>query len=203
MDTGPISIAPLPADELPAAAALLARAYRDNPLTVALIGDDQEERRAITESIFIVRLEAMPPPLGARADGVLAGAAGLSPPGAPGPDADKFLAALSRGGESLIGRTAQMLAAMRRHAPAGPLWHLGPVGVDPAFQGRGIGRLLVARFCENMDAQGASAALDTDQPRNVRLYERHGFKTVDTAEVIGVPMWFMARDARPRDPARP
>jgi ribosomal protein S18 acetylase RimI-like enzyme len=184
MDPDRVSVAPLAGDELPAAAALLARAYRDNPLTVALIGDDPHARLAITEAIFLARLEAMPPPLGARAGGVLGGAAGFSPPGAPGPDADLFLAALSRGGEPLIGRTGDMLAAVRRHSPAGPLWHLGPVGVDPAFQHRGIGRLLVARFCENMDAQGASATLDTDQPRNVRLYERHGFKTVHTAKVI-------------------
>ena len=40
------------------------------------------------------------------------------------------------------------------------------------------------------------AYLETDQQRNVRLYERFGFEVQDTDMVLGVKNWFMWRKAR-------
>jgi hypothetical protein len=42
-----------------AAGALLGRAYRDNPLTIALFGDDADVRARVNEVAFAIRVKAM------------------------------------------------------------------------------------------------------------------------------------------------
>ena len=42
-------------------------------------------------------------------------------------------------------------------------------------------------------ALGARAYLETDKRENVRLYQRFGFTVVESAEVLGIPNWFMSR----------
>ena len=59
---------------------------------------------------------------------------------------------------------------------------------------------MLERFCARMDDEGEMAHLETDNPENVRFYERFGFATVDEAEVLGIPNWFMRREpVRHRD----
>ena len=76
-------------------------------------------------------------------------------------------------------------------------WHLGPVAVDPPFQGRGIGGAMLSAFCASIDAYGAVAYLETDKGENVRFYQKFGFTVIAEAEVLDVPNWFMCRRAAP------
>jgi GNAT superfamily N-acetyltransferase len=82
-----------------------------------------------------------------------------------------------------------------RRDPTEPHWHLGPVAVEPFLQGRGIGTAMLNAFCEVVDCTGAQAYLETDKHENVRLYRRFGFSVIESAEVLGVPNWFMRRAA--------
>jgi len=59
-----------------------------------------------------------------------------------------------------------------RHDPLEQHWHLGPVGVLPSHQGKGIGTKLLSRFCQEVDACLSPAYLETDTDKNVRFYER-------------------------------
>ena len=54
------------------------------------------------------------------------------------------------------------------------------VGVDPAHQGRGIGRTLLRRMLDVADADAAPVVLDvrTDNVPARTLYEAHGFEVV-------------------------
>ena len=54
------------------------------------------------------------------------------------------------------------------------------IGVDPEYQGRGIGRALLRRMLEVADAEGAPVVLDvrTDNVPALTLYEAHGFEVV-------------------------
>ncbi|WP_314038511.1 ribosomal protein S18-alanine N-acetyltransferase [Dietzia sp. CH92] len=54
------------------------------------------------------------------------------------------------------------------------------IGVDPAHQGRGIGRALLRRMLEVADAEAAPVVLDvrTDNVPARTLYEAHGFEIV-------------------------
>ena len=82
------------------------------------------------------------------------------------------------------------------HDPAEPHWHLGPIGVLPAHQGSGIGSLLMERFCREVDACRAAAYLETDMDKNVRFYEKFGFKIINESEIFGVKNRYMLRDSQ-------
>jgi ribosomal protein S18 acetylase RimI-like enzyme len=92
------------------------------------------------------------------------------------------------------------VSAWSKRDPSEPHVHLGPIGVEPALQGQGIGSHMLAVYCEHLDLAGDAGYLETDKPENVRLYERFGFEVRDEAVVLGVPNWFMWRQPKPRPP---
>jgi ribosomal protein S18 acetylase RimI-like enzyme len=71
--------------------------------------------------------------------------------------------------------------------------HFGPLAVDRNFQGRGIGKLLLGHFCSYLDRTAQTGYLETDKLENVTLYERFGFKIIQTDTLFGNPNWFMLR----------
>lgn len=86
---------------------------------------------------------------------------------------------------------------IRSYHPDEPHWYLAAVGVDPSRQGEGLGSAMMKEGLRLCDAQGKPAYLESSNPRNIPLYERHGF------EVIGVvqpgdypPLYPMLRAAR-------
>jgi ribosomal protein S18 acetylase RimI-like enzyme len=83
-----------------------------------------------------------------------------------------------------------------KHDPVEQHWHLGPVGVLPTHQGLGIGSTLMERFCTEVDACMAKAYLETDLDRNVRFYEKFGFKVVSESEIFGVKNRYMLRESQ-------
>jgi ribosomal protein S18 acetylase RimI-like enzyme len=192
-----IEIGELRRDELPAAGALLGRAYRDNPFVFVRFGDDPDHRLQAMECIHRARVSAMEPPaIVARRAGRLVGVCGADPPGgsemAPA-DLHEMLQTLSRLSPSYVRDREMRRAESRKSEPAVPHWHLGPVGVDVDAQGEGIGTLMIKRFCERMDNAGDIAFLGTDVPANVRLYERFGFVITEEATRLGVHGWSMLR----------
>ncbi len=79
------------------------------------------------------------------------------------------------------------------HDPLDPHWHLGPIGVLPGYQGKGIGTKLLRRFCQEVDTCLAPAYLETDALQLVPYYERFGFELVAESEIFGVKSSFMWR----------
>jgi ribosomal protein S18 acetylase RimI-like enzyme len=84
----------------------------------------------------------------------------------------------------------------KRH-PTEPHWYLFCFGVDPASQGQGVGGALLRNALAKIDAERAPAYLETALEKNVGLYQRFGFETVDKVQVPrgGPPMWLMWREA--------
>jgi len=80
-----------------------------------------------------------------------------------------------------------------RQDPLNQHWHLGPVGVLPSHQGKGIGTKLLSRFCKEVDTCLAPAFLETDTEKNVRFYERFGFAVVEASKIFDVKNHFMWR----------
>jgi ribosomal protein S18 acetylase RimI-like enzyme len=77
-------------------------------------------------------------------------------------------------------------------------WHVGPVGVEPGFQGRGLGHAVMRLLCDRFDARGDVGWLETDKVENVRFYVSLGFEVVEEVPVLGdrFRWWFMRRDPR-------
>jgi ribosomal protein S18 acetylase RimI-like enzyme len=95
-----------------------------------------------------------------------------------------------------MGRAAKLQDIWGKHDPKEPHWHLGPVGISPPLQGRGIGTQLMNRFCALVDEDRRPAYLETDRPENVPFYKRFGFRVVGEIPILAVDNWFMWRDAR-------
>jgi ribosomal protein S18 acetylase RimI-like enzyme len=87
-------------------------------------------------------------------------------------------------------------AEWARHEPLHQHWHLGPIGVLPDYQGLGIGTMLMERFCKEVDACRAEAYLETDVDKNVRFYEKFGFKVVSESEIFNVKNRYMLRASK-------
>jgi ribosomal protein S18 acetylase RimI-like enzyme len=72
------------------------------------------------------------------------------------------------------------------------------LGVEPARQGQGLGGALIRAMLQRADAERIPCYLDTFQPRNVPLYQKHGFKiTIEEVEPnSGVRGWAFLREPR-------
>ncbi len=76
----------------------------------------------------------------------------------------------------------------RRH------WYLAQIAVTPGQQGRGHGTALLRSGLERCDRDGLPAYLESSDPRNRALYERHGFEVIDEVQFAdSPPIWPMLR----------
>ena len=76
---------------------------------------------------------------------------------------------------------------MGRYHPHEPHWYLSLIGVDPSQQGAGHGSTLLRHALAACDRDGLPAYLESTNPRNTRLYARHGFEAVATIQVGDSP----------------
>ncbi len=74
-----------------------------------------------------------------------------------------------------------------RH-PDEPHWHLPMIGVEPNAQNRGIGSALMSYGVSRCDQEGMLAYLESSNPRNISLYERHGFEVMGEIRVGEAPL---------------
>jgi ribosomal protein S18 acetylase RimI-like enzyme len=86
---------------------------------------------------------------------------------------------LNAAGLGRMGRLMKLRDAMDSHHPMErPHDYLWFLGVHPDAQGRGVGSALLRWKTERMDAIGRCGFLETATPRNLPLYQRHGFEIV-------------------------
>jgi ribosomal protein S18 acetylase RimI-like enzyme len=73
---------------------------------------------------------------------------------------------------------SDIVEQMARYHPEEPHWYLPFIGVDLASQGRGLGAALLRLPLAECDRAHLPAYLESTNPRNQPLYERHGFREV-------------------------
>src|SRR3954453_507959 len=141
-----IEIRDLTPGETDAAAAVLGRGMRDNPLHVQTFGADAEQReRALTRVFQGVLRQYVPKGavLGAFSSGALVGVCAMVEPGRCQPSGGERLRLLPEAiaGAGLGGtvRLLKWVGTWARHDPKKPPWHRGPVGAGGALRGRGRG----------------------------------------------------------------
>jgi ribosomal protein S18 acetylase RimI-like enzyme len=94
-------------------------------------------------------------------------------------------------------RISGWLATWSKHDPKDLHCHLGPIGIDPGAQGRGVGQRLMGLYCEDLDRTTTCGYLETDRPENVAFYQRFGFEVTREMPVLGTPNFLMRRPAHP------
>ena len=86
---------------------------------------------------------------------------------------------------------------MGSYHPAEPHWYLPLIGVDPSRQRKGYGSELLRHALATCDRDGTPAYLESTNPENTPLYQRHGFEVLGTIKVGASPPIFpMLRRAR-------
>ncbi len=81
-----------------------------------------------------------------------------------------------------LGRRARVvgdaLVDVEKAHPSEPHWYLAALGVRPDCHGQGRGSALLEAGLARADAEAMPCYLESSNPRNVPLYERHGFEVI-------------------------
>ena len=174
----PVAATPLTVD---AAADDFAAAFHDDPLFTWFMRDDHKRDAARRRFFRVLMRESI------LRDGVIerprsGGAAAAWIPSenlGPQPLWLEIRALPMLLGATGLGRFSRLLAlreAMEKHHPMHePHDYLYFLGVRPDVQGAGVGSRLLKAHTQRLDAEGRVAWLETATPRNVPLYQRHGF----------------------------
>jgi len=67
-------------------------------------------------------------------------------------------------------------------------WYLPLIGVEPNAQGKGLGGALMRHAVARADEDGVPAYLESSNPRNISLYERHGFEVMGRIQIGAGPL---------------
>jgi ribosomal protein S18 acetylase RimI-like enzyme len=199
-----VQIIPVTADRLEAAAAVMGRAFADDPMMWWSLGHDPDDHAGFvtrTAAYFRVintaNVEAGT--MWETSDGL--GAAIWLPPELTATFLEDDLVIRPLVAELTHDAGARYDAFwdwLDTFIPSEPVWYLDQIGVDPERQGVGVGAALITHGLVMADAAGHPAFLETGNPRNVAYYERFGFEVVEAAEAPdgGPRIWFMRRGAQ-------
>lgn len=186
-------------------AAVLGRAFDDDPVWRWLLPDDASRVRRMT-ALFGVMLRQVHLRHGAteatgRGGGTEA-AALWDPPGhwhiplrrqaAQGAPLVRILGTRTPA-------TLRALGAIEKHHPKEPHWYLAVLGTDPPAQGNGLGAALLRSRLDRCDAEGLPSYLESSKEQNVPYYERFGFRVTRELTLPGKgcpPVWLMWREPR-------
>ena len=189
-------------DELPRLAAILANAFYDDPVMRWVI-DDDSRRRELLERAFDLYLRK----LWFKQDecyttGSMVGAIVWERPGhwqTGIRDQLRLLPSMARIYGRRLPRVLRVLAALESNHPVERHYYLPLVGVEPGWQGHGLGTALLRPILERCDHEDIPAYLEASSPRNRELYERHGFRVTEQffLDPGSPPLWRMWRTPTP------
>lgn len=101
--------------------------------------------------------------------------------------------------DDIKGEMFAVFEQMGAFHPDEPHWYLPMIGVDTFQQNKGIGSALMKHALEICDREGKTAYLESSNPRNISLYERHGFEVIGKIQVgSSPPIAPMVREPRSR-----
>lgn len=98
--------------------------------------------------------------------------------------------------ESILEDVFSVLEQMEHCHPTDPHWYLPLLAVDPVHQGNGYGSALLKDAIAQFDTDGMIAYLESSNPRNISLYERHGFEIITEIQAGTTPVTPMVRKPR-------
>lgn len=83
----------------------------------------------------------------------------------------------------------------KRHTPFRH-WYLFGLGVNPDYQGKGYASLLLKAMLARIDKEHLPCYLETQNEKNLPIYQHYGFKVVEESIVPGTKLtnWAMLRE---------
>ena len=193
--------------QVAATAAMLARAFADDPLFIHLLPDPGERERLVPPfmtawtryGLLFGVVDVTAGPVEASAIWLPPDAVVRTPERRERAGLTAVIDAFSDGARARYDALMHHLGRILEAAPSVPHWHLPRIGVDPARQGLGLGSLLLRAGLSRVDQDGVECRLFTEHPRNVPLYQRHGFEIAVEGDVPdgGPHFWFMRRRPHP------
>jgi GNAT superfamily N-acetyltransferase len=191
-------VRPASVRDVPALAAVLARAFARDPMVVWPIGLGNDLEARIHRHFELVNERFAAAGWMYRAgDGL--GAMALLPPDSEGLEAAigseirNEIAALSDDDGS---RYERMWSWVSTCHPPERHWLLDQLAVDPAAQGRGIGGTMLRFAISRAEDDGLPLFLETGVAGNVSLYEQFGFRVMGEGDAPGdgPHIWFLRWD---------
>ncbi|WP_431782619.1 GNAT family N-acetyltransferase [Streptomyces chumphonensis] len=191
-------VRPLTDADISASVDTLARAFADYPFTRHVIAaEGHEERVRRFQEVCLTRIGMVYGRVWV-ADGGRAVAVWATPDADPSPafaEVGPVLEELTGDRQAAYASADQAVAP---HRPQEPAWFLNAVAVAPEAQGEGLGGAVLAPGLAEAGNAGLPVFLETSSERNVRFYERLGFRV--TAAVTlpdgGPRTWCMRKDPR-------
>jgi len=191
-----VSVRPARPDDFAPLAAVLARAFYDDPVTAWFYPDDGR-RMKHARRFFVIRLRQLADQQLIYTTPERAGASLWARPGRWREDLRQSLMLLPMLPVLLprIVRCTQGVREIERLHPIEPHYYLSVLGTDPQQQGGGIGSALLGPVLQRCDADGTGAYLESSKASNVDFYARHGFAVTERIELpAGPPLWLMWRE---------
>jgi len=86
---------------------------------------------------------------------------------------------------------------MRHRFAPEPHWYLQILGIEPTLHGRGLARALLQPMLDKAKSEGYACYLETMKETNVAIYQKLGFRLAGKGIVPkgGPDVWFMVADA--------
>ncbi|MET2717769.1 GNAT family N-acetyltransferase [Streptomyces harbinensis] len=190
------AVRPLTDADVATAVDTLARAFADYPFTRHVIAaDGHRDRIRRFQELCLTRIGREYGRVWVAEEGRAVAVWAV-----PGQDPTPAFAALAPVFAELSGDRAAAYAsaeaALAPHRPQEPGWFLDTVATAPEAQGRGLGRAALLPGLQEAGAAGLPAFLETSDERNLRFYERLGFRV--TADVPlpdeGPRTWCLRKD---------
>jgi GNAT superfamily N-acetyltransferase len=202
----PLETTALAAPDLDAAAGIQTRAFFDDPLFEFVFPDESVRRARMpwlmrvgiavglhvghvhtTRSTMLGHAVWLPPGSTHLSDDRLAAA------GFVDPEQHMDEAALAR-----FGTFMEQTGAAHDCLLPEPHWYLMILGVDPPYQGQGIGGALIAPTLARADEARFPCYLETAKERNLVFYRKHGFEVAEEQALAGTgpKVWMMIRQPR-------
>ena len=198
--TGEPALAVLRWEDERRGAAVLARAFVDDPLVTAICEAPAAERQERMCWSFRIALRSHA--LGRQPAWTVVDAGG-APLGVvlvtrsrlsaqPRSDLLFTLRGLRHVGVRAALRGFKAAQAIATHAPPEPFTYLRTLGVDPEHQGRGVGSRLVEQVLRAAPP-ALPVYLETAKQQNLSFYARHGFEVAGEFRCLDVPVWRLLR----------
>jgi len=84
------------------------------------------------------------------------------------------------------------LMAMKEHDLQTPHSHVGPFGVLPEYQGKGVGSMLIEDYFSRLG--GVPSYLETFTSPNAHFYVKRGYRLVASDTVLGMKGYWLLRE---------